>query len=543
VTRGDLTPPTHDERRALADVAGMPAWKWVTQVYKNSGLSVDLLDEHLTLLTVPARGGSARAADQPLADAVRALASSLAEGERKSAVVAGRRFYGVPITPSGVFAGAMLVGADHERARDVDVQSAVTLLTRALEDFLSPDDDRRTTAGRLHALHDLLDEASSTASEQHVFQAFAEIVNVWHDVEVLGYRGDLAGRFALTGSLPGSDRSAIPDAIAAEVLPADGVVTLSTALQKQLGFTSPRYPSLVRLSTAGGPWLIALTQRQGNQPFGEWFDFYFAALTTSLNASLEVEVARTTWAIMQHLAENESPREAVTQAILGVAQSLPAETGFAMWEPDGVLALSIGEPPSAALGDSGRAPNVLRTRIDAPAGRHALLEMRAALGHQFTRRDVKVFEAAVWTLSRWFSTAGGQLAAAPENAAAAQSFDEVVERYLRARERSWSPALILIMPSSADAPTDLAYEWIRRLRSELRPTDLAGRLTTGEVAVVAVETTPPGALAVAQRISRVLNESIDVVQKRVRVGLAAGDRVSTSAHGLIAEARQHLVDA
>jgi hypothetical protein len=542
VTRGDLTPATHDERRALADVANTPAWKWVTQVYKNSGISVDLLDEHLTLLTTPARGGGSRTVDQQLGDAVRALGTSIAEGERKTAVIGGRRFYGTPIAPSGVFAGAALIGADHERARDVDVQSAVALVTRALEDFLSPDDERRATADRLNALHDLLDEASSTASEQHVFRAFAEIVNVWDDVEVLGYRGDLAGRFALTGTLPGSDRSAIPETIRADGFPSDGVVTLPPAMQKQLGFVEQKYPVLVRLSTAGGPWLIALTERQGNQQFAEWFDFYFAALTTSLNASLEVELARTTWAIMQHLAENDSPREAVTQAIVGVAQSLPAEAAFAMWEPDGALALAIGELPSSAVGDSGRAANVLRSRIDAPGGRHALLEMRTSGGHQFTARDVKVFEAAAWTLSRWFSTAAGQLAVAHEAAAAAQSFDEVVDRYLRARERSWSPALILIMPGGADVPTDLAYEWIRRLRAELRPTDLAGRLTTGEVAVVAVETTPPGALAVAQRIARVLNESTDVIHRRVRVGLAAGDRVSTSAHGLIAEARQHLVD-
>jgi hypothetical protein len=293
--------PTHDERRALADVAATPAWKWVTQVYKNSGLSVDLLDEQLSLLSVPVRGGSARPVDQQLADAVRALASSLAEGERKTAIIGGGRFYGVPIAPSGVFAGALLIGADHERARDVDVQSAVALLTRALDDFLSADDERRTTASRLNAIHDLLDEASSTASEQHVFRAFAEIVNVWDDVEVLGYRGDLTGRFVLTGVLPGSDRSSIPDAIATEALPTDTVITLPAAVQKQLGFAEARYPLLVRLSTAGGPWLIVLTQRQGNQQFAEWFDFYVAALTTSLNASLEVELARTTWAMMQHL--------------------------------------------------------------------------------------------------------------------------------------------------------------------------------------------------------------------------------------------------
>jgi hypothetical protein len=542
VTRADLTLATHDDGRALADVAGTPTWKWVCQVYKTRGFSVDLLDEHLTPLSVPARPGTPRAVDPQLSEVVRALASSLGEGERKSVVVGGRSYFGMPITPAGVLAGAVLVGADQESARDADLQSAVSLLSHALEEFLSPGEDHRPTAGRLIALHDLLDDASATASEQHVFRVFAEIVNVWDEIEVLGYRGDLAGRFALAATLPGSDRAAVPDVIVADALPHDQVVSLSSAMQQQLGFKEARYPLIVRLSTAAGPWLVALTNRQGHPQFDEWFDFYVAALATALNASLEVELARTTWAIMQYLTENESPREAVTQAILSVAQTLRADAAFIMWEADGSLGLSIGEPSMSADGESGRAPNVLRTRIDAPGGRQALLEMRAAAGHNFTRRDVTVFEAAAWTLSRWFSTVAGQLAAATTDATA-QSFDEVVERCVRARDRSWTPSLILIMSEAPDAPTDLAYEWIRRLRTELRPTDLAGRLTTGEVAVVAVETTPPGALAIAQRIARILNEPIHAVARRVRVGLAAGDRVSTSAHGLIAEARQHLIES
>ena len=542
MTRADLTLTTHDDGRALADVAGTPTWKWVVQVYKTRGFSVDLLDEHLTLLSVPARAGAPRAVDPQLSEVVRALGSSFGEGERKSVVVGGRLYLGMPITPGSVLAGAVLVGAEQDNARDADLQSAVFLLSRALEEFLSPGDDHRTTAGRLTALHDLLDDASATASEQHVFRVFAEIVNVWDEIEVLGYRGDLAGRFALTATLPGSDRAAVPDVLGADALPQDQIVNLPAAMQQRLGFKEARYPLLVRLSTAAGPWLLLFTQRQGNPQFTEWFDFYLAALTTALNAALEVELARTTWAIMQYLAENESPRDAVTQAILGVAQTLRADAAFVMWEPDGSLGLSIGEPSLSADGESGRAPNVLRTRVDAPGGRQALLEMRAATRHNFTRRDVQVFEAAAWTLSRWFSTVAGQLAAASD-VATVQSFDEVVERCVRARDRSWTPALILIMPDSPDTPTDLAYEWIRRLRTELRPTDLAGRLTTGEVAVVAVETTPPGALAIAQRIARVLNEPIQAIQRRVRVGLAAGDRASTSAHGLIAEARQHLIDA
>jgi hypothetical protein len=541
VTR-DQPLATHDERRALADVIQSPLWKWVVHVYKTSGLSVDLLDEHFNLVATPGRDDSARLVAPTLKDAVSELAPALANGERKVASVAGQRFCGGPVAASGEVAGAVVVGGEAQ-TRESDLQSALSLLIRALEELLSEDDDRGSTAARLSALHDLMDDASATGSEQDVCRVFAEIVNVWDEVEVVGYRGDLAGRYVLAAALPGSDRENLPEAIDAESLPPDPVVSLTASMQQRLGFSDARYQLLVRLSAAGGPWLLAMSDRQSSQQFDDWFNFYIAALTASLNAALDAELARTTWTIMQHLVEHESPRDAIRHAILGVAETLGADVRLTMSERDGAVTLSIGEPLHASDSEGRRAADVLRARIDAPAGRHVLIEMRPTPGGRFTQRDVKVFEAAVWTLSPWFSTSAGSLAVTSDRAAAAQSFDEVVERCVRARDHSRTAALILIMPGHADAPHDLAYEWIRRLRSQLRPTDLAGRLTTGEVAVVAIETTPPGALVVARRIARLLNDPMDAVHKRVRVGLAAGDRASASADGLIAEARQHLVEA
>lgn len=529
---------TPDDRRPLADVVHTPTWKWVVDVYKTRGFSVDVVDEHLNVFAPASRAGAP--ADSLIVEAIRLLAEAIGSGHAETVSVHGRRFCTMPFVASGNVAGAALVGGDADESREDEVQRAAALLSRVIEDHLSTAEGERPTSRRLSALHDLLDDARH-ASERHVFQVFAEIMNVWDDAEIIGYRGDLDGRYVFAASLPGSDRSLVPDVIDADAMLQEHVVTLTAAVQRQLGFADTRYPVLVRLSTIGGPWLMAATHRPGSQQLPEWFDFYVAALAATLNASLEHELSRVTGTIMQHLADHDSPREALTHAVRSVAAALSAEGSFTMWESNGTLAFSVGDSLLDTAADL-RHADLLRVRISAPAGRHARLEMRAIAPHQFTQRDVKLFEGATWTLSRWFSRAAEQLAAPRDPLAAAQSFDEVIERCVRARRPSGSAALILIMPGHAEATGDLAYDWIRRLRSQLRPTDLAGRLTTGEVAVLAIETTRPGALVVARRIAQVLNESLDGAQKRLRVGMAAVG-AAASAHALIAEARQHLLDA
>ena len=529
-----------DDPHALADLVHTPTWKWVVNVYKTRGLSVDVVDEHLNVLASPGVSAPGLPIDPIIIEAVSHLAVALNNGHGDTTSAGSRRFCCMPFVASGTLAGAALVGGDRERNRDDELQHAAALLSRVLEDCLSSSGGPRTTSRRVDALHALLDNARGKASDRAVFLAFAEIMSVWDEAEIVGYREDLVGRFVLSAALPGTDRSTIPDVIAGDALPKGQVITLTAPMQRQLGFGNARFPIAVRLATSGGVWLMATTHRPGTRQLPEWFDFYVSALTEALNGSLESELAQVTWTIMEHLTEHDSAREALTQAVAGASRMLNAESSFTVWEPDGTIVLRMGETVDGSAADTRRA-DVFRVGLDAPTGNHAVLELRPIGGRFFSSRDLQVFEAAASTLSRWFATSADELANRRESPTIRQSFDEVVERCIGTRKRSSSSALILIMPGAADS-IDLSYEWIGRLRSQLRPTDLAGCLTTGEIAVVALEASATDALVVARRIARVINSSIDSVHQRVRVGLAAVG-VGASAHSVIAEARQHIIEA
>ena len=540
VSSGDRPTVRPDDPHALADLVHTPTWKWVVNVYKTRGLSVDVVDEHLNVLASPGTSEAHLPIDPNVIEAVGHLAVALNNGHGDTTSAGSRRFCCMPFVASGTLAGAALVGGDRERNRDDELQHAAALLSRVLEDCLSSTGGPRATSRRVEALRDLLDNARGKASDRAVFLAFAEIMSVWDEAELVGYREDLVGRFVLSASLPGTDRSIVPDVIAGDALPKGQVISLTAPMQRQLGFGDTRFPIAVRLSTSGGGWLVAATHRPGTRQLPEWFDFYISALTEALNGSLESELAQVTWTIMEHLTEGDSAREALTRAVAAAARMLYAESSFTVWEPDGAVVLSMGQTVEGSTGDAHRA-DVFRVALEAPTGSHAVLELKPIGSRSFTMRDLQVFEAAASTLSRWFATSADELANRREPAASRQSFDEVVERCIATRKRSSSSALILIMPNAADS-MDVTYEWIRRLRSQLRPTDLAGCLTTGEIAVVALETSAMDALVVARRIARVVNSSVDPVHQRVRVGMAAVG-AAASAHSAIAEARRHVIEA
>jgi hypothetical protein len=124
----------------------------------------------------------------------------------------------------------------------------------------------------------------------------------------------------------------------------------------------------------------------------------------------------------------------------------------------------------------------------------------------------------------------------------ARSFDQILDRYAREAHASNDPAsLILISPDAATASHQETHAWIKRLRPQLRPTDLAGRLTSGEVGILLLQTPHAGAHIVARRLARLLvvPSSLGRPEASVRIGVASqfGDTVSGEA--LIERARSH----
>jgi hypothetical protein len=175
-----------------------------------------------------------------------------------------------------------------------------------------------------------------------------------------------------------------------------------------------------------------------------------------------------------------------------------------------------------------------------PAPFRAALEMRAAPGHAFTRRDAKLFETAVGNFATWLTSATRRFGGEGERRDGARSFDQILDRYAREAHASNDPASLILISPDASAPSPpVAHAWIKRLRTQLRPTDLAGRLSSGEVGILLLQTPHAGAHIVARRLARSLGTATASGRSEtaLRIGVASqfGDTITGEA--LIARAR------
>ena len=79
------------------------------------------------------------------------------------------------------------------------------------------------------------------------------------------------------------------------------------------------------------------------------------------------------------------------------------------------------------------------------------------------------------------------------------------------------------------------------IESEQHATDLAGRLSSGEVGILLLETPPPGAQVVARRLARVFETRPHGSEPAVRIGVASQNGDEPSAAELIERARSHVL--
>ena len=155
----------------------------------------------------------------------------------------------------------------------------------------------------------------------------------------------------------------------------------------------------------------------------------------------------------------------------------------------------------------------------------------------FTPRDLKLFEAATASFTAWLPSALRRIGAG-ERRGVVRSFDQIVDRYAREAHAAQDDAsLILISVGERALSLDTTHTWIKRLRPQLRPTDLAGRLASGELGILLLQTPHSGAQVVARRLWRVLAGGSPADEPAVRIGVASqlGDLVSAEA--LIERAR------
>ncbi|HEY2908560.1 MAG TPA: hypothetical protein VGJ29_21825 [Vicinamibacterales bacterium] len=519
-------------------------WKWILDAHRLLGVSVEIIDDQLAPLTSTAAARPVLRGEIELAptDSVpRAIVQSLERATPVVADAAGVRISSTPIMAGTAAAGAVLVSAAaSDRLGERELARAGSLLASALEDQLSrPLHEHGDNSHKISALYQLLHAAIARGSEREVLRTFAEALSIWDEIEVLGYRANLDGRYTLDVLLPGSDREMNPRTFECELPGVNGLRRLSAADRRDLGFTGSGETALVHLHTDGGPWLIAMSSPT-DPADRERSDLYVAALGHALNAAVGVEASRLTWAVMQQFVDAESPRAAAARALVETATALTASGGFALFGPDDSPVLAVGDEvdvQSASLTLAGATQ--LAAAVSAPAPFRAALAMRALDGHLFTRRDVRLFETAVGNFATWLTSATRRLGGDGERRDAARSFDQILDRYAREAHASNDPAsLILISPDTSAPSLQVAHAWIKRLRTQLRPTDLAGRLSSGEVAILLLQTPHAGAHIVARRLVRTLAVSSGSAKPdTARIGVASQFGDTVSAEALIERAR------
>jgi hypothetical protein len=268
---------------------------------------------------------------------------------------------------------------------------------------------------------------------------------------------------------------------------------------------------------------------------------YVAALGHALNGCVAVETSRLTWAIMQQFVDRDPPVEAAGRALEELSRALAATGSFFVRGPGGYAVLIAGENRSGLQGLPVTDARILRSQVIIPLPFSATLEVRARPGKSFTPRDLKLFQAAVATFAAWLPSALRRVSGA-ERRGVVRSFDQIVDRYAReAHEARDEASLILISAGEEMLSLDTTHTWIKQLRQQLRPTDLAGRLSSGELGILLLQTPHAGAQTVAKRLSRVLAAGAGE-EPAVRIGVASQLDELVSAEALIARARMHPVD-
>jgi GGDEF domain-containing protein len=131
------------------------------------------------------------------------------------------------------------------------------------------------------------------------------------------------------------------------------------------------------------------------------------------------------------------------------------------------------------------------------------------LGRALTRRDERLLHSAALTLSAWLRAVSNRLAGAPERRRVSRSFEQIIEQHIASAAAQSEDVAVIVLSFGAEprgAETTLA--WIGNIRRLLRPADVAGRLSSGDIGVLLPDTSDAGAAVVLARL-RGLIESPD----------------------------------
>jgi GGDEF domain-containing protein len=126
-------------------------------------------------------------------------------------------------------------------------------------------------------------------------------------------------------------------------------------------------------------------------------------------------------------------------------------------------------------------------------------------GRPLTRRDERLLHSAAFTLSAWLRAVSNRLAGAPERRRVSRSFEQIIEQHIAGAVAQSEDAAVIVLSFGAEPRgSETTLSWIGTIRRLLRPADLAGRLSSGDIGVLLPDTSHEGADVVLARLKAVV---------------------------------------
>lgn len=356
---------------------------------------------------------------------------------------------------------------------------------------------------QVSSLFKLLNDAAGRGSERDVITAFVEALTVWDDVESWAYRADVTGRFTLDVFLPGSDRAVAPDGIDLASIHGEGsAVRLSAVERVRIGFARADEVAIARVQRQGATqWLIA-TLGSGDPAYVSRLGIYTEVLSQVLSEVTAAECSRLTWAMLQHfVAQPDALGRAAQGAMTELAATIDAPVGFAVWRSDGSRTLAAGDAADALTDPQPvtQAGFLVRS-VSIAAPYAAAIGVSCRPERLLSLRDQQLLETAASTMSAWLVAVARGLASSLERRHG-RSLEEIVDQHTKDAElRRQTISVIVLSGVSQLWSPHVVQAWVTFLRGHLRGTDLAGRLSSGDVGILLLDTPVEGAHIVARRI-------------------------------------------
>jgi hypothetical protein len=371
----------------------------------------------------------------------------------------------------------------------------------------STDDASESELHRLASLLKILKRVSARGSERQAVSSVIEAISVWHDIEARGYRRTLGGRYHLEASLPGSSRKGTPSQLDRDTLTSLNVLASSApGSAEQAGFAHPLDVSVVPVRSASATEWCLVFRGTGNARLEATLTVYCDLLAPALDEAAAVEALRLTWAIVEHLLPDPGAQafeSAARQAVDEVSRATRGDAWLTVSAGDGRV-LTIRSPQTNPREENGE-PQEISVTLDIGPLCTAALGLRPRTGFVLTQREMSLLRVAGETLSPWLESVAGRLSVANERRVVSRSFDQLIERQARnaATRRDDVSVIVIALGEQARLP-DVAQEWIGEIRRRIRPTDLTGRLASGDIGILLLETPPRRAHCVAHRVQQLI---------------------------------------